>query len=57
VLPRCDTTTMGMDIRIIALVIALILGGCASVMIFVSGTSHSAITVSHVQAHTGASHE
>jgi uncharacterized protein YceK len=48
---------MGMDIRIIALVIALILGGCVSVMVFVTGPSHSAITVSHVQPHTGASHE
>jgi hypothetical protein len=48
---------MGMDIRIITLVFALILGGCVSVMVFVAGPSHSAITVSHVQPPTGASHE
>jgi hypothetical protein len=41
----------GMDHRIIALWIAFILAGCVTVMaVITTGPSHTAITVSHVQA-------
>jgi hypothetical protein len=42
----------GMDNRIIALWIALILAGCVTIMAAITGPSHSKITVSHVQVHT-----
>jgi hypothetical protein len=54
---RNAASSEGMDTRIIALVIALILGGCVTTMVAVMGQSHSAITISRIQAHTGASHE
>jgi uncharacterized protein YceK len=40
----------GMDNRIIALWIALILAGCVTVMATIAGPSHTAITISHVLA-------